>query len=306
MHFLRIGVSYIPYSLAKYKAIVYNYTMNENPSISVQYRESQLSQDNLTHFHNEHEIIFVLDGSAEFMIENKKYVLSKNTLLIISNFERHYRLTETPLYKRYVLLFNDSDIEVPDSNLLSLFYQRNKDFRHVVELTDEHAERIKHIFSEFVSEYIQNDRFSSTLLTAKLSELLVLIYRACPENFTGISENSYRKIIYNAQNYVHKNFREPITLASVAQHFFANVYYFSSKFKEYTGVPFKKYLINLRLADAKRQLLHTDKSVAQIAKDCGFNDVSNFIRCFQSTESIAPLQFRKKHVLNNGDAARNE
>lgn len=296
MHFFRYAVPPFRFRLPNTQPPLYNGAMNGNTSISAQYRESELKQDNSSHFHNGHEMIFVLDGSAEFMIENKKYVLTKNTLLIISNFERHYRLKETPQYKRYVLLFNDSDVSVPDSNLLSLFYQRNKDFRHAVEFTDEDAERIKHVFSECVSEYVKNDRFSFTLLTAKLSELLVLIYRTCPENFTSISENSYRKIIYDAQNFVHRNFREPITLASVAKHFFCNSYYFSSKFKEYTGVPFKKYLINLRLADAKRQLIHTDKSVAQIAKDCGFNDVSNFIRCFQSTESIAPLQFRKKNA----------
>ncbi len=267
--------------------------MNDIPSITVQYRESQLKQDNAAHFHGGHEMIFVLEGAAEFMIENERYVVPKNSLLVVSNFERHYRIKETPPYKRYVLLFNDSGISVPDSSLLSLFLQRNKDFKHVVTFTDDYVGKIRHIFSEFVSEYIQNDRFSDALLNAKLSELLIFIYRTCPENFSDISEDTYRKIIYNAQSYVHNNFREPITLASVAEHFFANVFYFSSKFKEYTGIPFKKYLINLRLADAKRQLVQTDKAVAQIAKDCGFNDVSNFIRTFRSTESLSPLQFRK-------------
>lgn len=269
--------------------------MNEEPSISVQFRDTQVTSDNIAHFHGAHEIIFTLEGSAEFMIENKRYVLPESSLLVVSNFERHFRLSASYPYKRYVLLFNDCSVSVPDSNLMSIFLQRNKDFRHVVHFTEEYAEKIRHIFSEFVNECIQNDRFTSTLLNAKLSELLICIYRACPENFSNISENNYRKIIYDAQNYVHNNFRQPITLQSVAGHFFANVYYFSTKFKEYTGVPFKKYLINLRLADAKQQLITTNKSVAQIAKDCGFNDVSNFIRTFQTTESISPLQFRKKH-----------
>ena len=268
--------------------------MNQD-SISVQYRETQVVSDNAAHFHGAHEIIFTLEGSAEFIIENKRYILPKNSLLVVSNFERHYRLSASSPYKRYVLLFNDSNVSVPDSNLLSIFLQRNKQFRHVVTFSEEHAQKIKHIFSEFVNEYKQNDRFTSLLLNAKLSELLICIYRACPENYSDVSENNYRKLIFDAQHYVHNNFRKPITLESVCRNFFANEYYFSSKFKEYTGVPFKKYLINLRLVDAKQQLLSTNKAITQIAKDCGFNDVSNFIRTFQSKENISPLQFRKKH-----------
>ncbi len=275
------------------------HSINDQPAISVQFRDTQVISDYETHFHGAHEIIFTLEGTAEFIIENKKYVLPENSLLVVSNFERHYRLSASYPYRRYVLLFNDCNISVPDSNLLSIFLQRNKQFRHVVTFSKEYAEKIKHIFSEFVNECIQNDRFTSLLLNAKLSELLICIYRACPENFSDVSENNYRKIIYDAQQYVHNNFRKPITLESVAEHFFANIYYFSSKFKEYTGVSFKKYLINLRLVDAKQQLLATDKPIHQIAKDCGFNDVSNFIRTFQAKENSSPLQFRKQHETDS-------
>lgn len=47
-----------------------------------------------------------------------------------------------------------------------------------------------------------------------------------------------------------------------------------------------------RISLAKRLLCHTNKSISDIAQDCGFFDSSHFIRTFTSNEGITPSDFR--------------
>jgi len=56
-----------------------------------------------------------------------------------------------------------------------------------------------------------------------------------------------------------------------------------------------EYLISLRLCRARELLETTDKTIADIAQDCGFYDHSHFIHIFRHERGLTPSQYRKKH-----------
>ena len=59
------------------------------------------------------------------------------------------------------------------------------------------------------------------------------------------------------------------------------------------GMGFNAYLNFLRITTAKRLLLYTNQSVAQIAKDCGFETVRTFNRAFREiTGGQTPSSYR--------------
>ena len=61
-----------------------------------------------------------------------------------------------------------------------------------------------------------------------------------------------------------------------------------------TGTTPVKYLLTYRIERAARKLLSTDESITQIAYDCGFNDLSYFIKTFKDIKKITPKNYRKK------------
>jgi len=48
-----------------------------------------------------------------------------------------------------------------------------------------------------------------------------------------------------------------------------------------------------KLIEAKRMLLHTDKSVSEIGFELGYNEKSYFTRVFRNKTDITPTQFRE-------------
>ncbi len=63
---------------------------------------------------------------------------------------------------------------------------------------------------------------------------------------------------------------------------------FKSVFKECPG----RWIVNKKIALARQFLKTSDKTVNEIAYDCGFEDPSHFIKVFKKRENITPLAYR--------------
>ncbi|MBN1578077.1 MAG: helix-turn-helix transcriptional regulator [Chitinispirillaceae bacterium] len=66
----------------------------------------------------------------------------------------------------------------------------------------------------------------------------------------------------------------------------------SQLLRENKSCSYKKYLNAIRIAEAKRLLLETDRNVVEIAGKVGYNNVTHFNRIFKETTGISPRQFR--------------
>ena len=67
---------------------------------------------------------------------------------------------------------------------------------------------------------------------------------------------------------------------------------FARIIKRIFGVTPIQLIAKTRIAAASRLLRETDRSVAEIALECGFYDHSAFTRAFRAVSSVTPTQFR--------------
>jgi AraC-like DNA-binding protein len=86
---------------------------------------------------------------------------------------------------------------------------------------------------------------------------------------------------------------ERITLGELAK--VANLHpaYFSSRFRQVTGVSPLTFVMQRRLQRARDLLRTTDQPVRSIAATTGFYDAAHLIRAFRSAEGISPGRYRK-------------
>ncbi len=112
-------------------------------------------------------------------------------------------------------------------------------------------------------------------------------------NNAELSYNSRR--IEKAIEYMNQNFQKHITLTEVSR--LANMadVSFSRFFKTRTGITFMDSLLEMRLGKASRLLIDTTQSVAEVAYNCGFNNISNFNRLFKKKKGCTPREFRENY-----------
>lgn len=100
------------------------------------------------------------------------------------------------------------------------------------------------------------------------------------------------KLITKAIQYIAQNYYQPLTLTTVAEQVHLNASYFSTLFKQSTGIAFKEYLNNVRIEEAKNLLANTDYSIIDIAIATGFESQNYFSKIFKKYTGITPRQFR--------------
>lgn len=100
------------------------------------------------------------------------------------------------------------------------------------------------------------------------------------------------RFIYN--NYTDSN----ISLNYLSDRFSVTPAYLSRFFKNYTQCNFLDYLHQLRLKKVKVMLRSTDKSISEVASDCGYLDSHSLIRAFKKYEGMTPGKFREANQNN--------
>jgi AraC-like DNA-binding protein len=103
-----------------------------------------------------------------------------------------------------------------------------------------------------------------------------------------------------AKNALSRNLCGRVSRAQVARECGLSVSHFNRAFRQSLGIAPHQWLLGLRLARAKEQLLNTRASLAEIASDCGFSDQSHFTRVFTKHEGNSPGNWRHRHAHGSG------
>ncbi len=106
------------------------------------------------------------------------------------------------------------------------------------------------------------------------------------------THDSHHWCVKRAIEYVQENYSQNMTLSSLASLYFINEKYLGRIFKKHTGKTFHEYITDIRLEKAIHKL-SIGTSIASIANDCGFQNVTYFNRCFKKKYGISPTQYRK-------------
>lgn len=108
-----------------------------------------------------------------------------------------------------------------------------------------------------------------------------------------VKRNSCVWAVESICEYTENNFQNKLTLKNLAKLYFMNEKYLGRLFKRETGKSFNKYLNEIRLSKACEMLYSTDKSIIEIALDCGYSSVNYFNRlCFEKYQ-MSPSKLRK-------------
>jgi AraC family transcriptional regulator len=73
--------------------------------------------------------------------------------------------------------------------------------------------------------------------------------------------------------------------------------HFLRRFKLATGLPLHRYVLRARVEMAKRLLMDSRKSIAEVAFDCGFAHQEHLTRVFRTWTGITPAVFRRNSRL---------
>ena len=97
-------------------------------------------------------------------------------------------------------------------------------------------------------------------------------------------------------DYIRENAGEDLSNTEIGAVFGYHPFYVSQMLKKKRGITLKQYFIAVRLRMARDLLLHTDKTIIEIADLCAFTDSSYFTKAFKAQYGITPKAFRSGNL----------
>lgn len=112
----------------------------------------------------------------------------------------------------------------------------------------------------------------------------------------GEWERLVQEIVEEVDECIKKRNDEALTLSTLAMKLGYSEFYISRKFKEISGMSFRDYLHQRKLAFALKEVRDTSRGLLKIALDYGFSSHEAFSRSFKETYGITPSEYRSNPV----------
>lgn len=142
--------------------------------------------------------------------------------------------------------------------------------------------------TDYILKPVNYDEFGSCINNLKISMF---------ENRAKTESAAYeQRTVVGIVQYMQNHLAEEISLNVLAEQFHLSAQYISQLFKNEIGVNFLAYLTNIRMERAKKLLLSSSLSIAEISEKSGYGDYRVFTKVFKKTEGVTPSQYRRNFI----------
>jgi AraC-like DNA-binding protein len=101
-------------------------------------------------------------------------------------------------------------------------------------------------------------------------------------------------------DYITEHCSTPLSMAEQSRRVGMSESQFSRYFQRATGNTFTEFVNRLRIARACQLLMETDRYIANVCYDAGFNNITNFNRRFLQIKGMTPKEFRRQAAARFG------
>lgn len=250
------------------------------------------------HWHNEFELIWVLSGEFDLVVNEKTFKLKQGDSALISSGAVHAGFCFDCVYE--CIVFDYEAICQKNFTELSKTLEYLDNMENQVKLIENGNDLSK--ISEKIFDLFRKGHLKSSKRLQALGccfELLGEIIDNFPINEAATAQDKNINRMKDILTYIRQYYGENISLEDLSKKADLNPKYLCQLFKKLTGKTPIDYLIYYRVECACEQLIFTENSITEIALSCGFNDISYFIKKFSQLKDLTPLKYRERNRVND-------
>lgn len=279
-------------------SVINPYSMLSRLPILVEILDRKIKES--PHWHDYVQIWYCLEGEMRHYIGDAEYIQRPGSCFVILPYIDHTIDTSvSEVTPRFLSLsFTDKFLTDRGYKFFSYFNKRaNFEGRllpMVCELDGDLREAADRLSASFLSEFGKHKDMSFDILAGYLADFLQLLCRDDVDDHGIICIKDRANAITDSIRYMSENIGAKISLDDLCAVACMSRRMYTENFRTLTGTTSAKFLIRLRISTACTLLTFSDKTVSEIAEECGFHDKMRLAHVFAEYIGISPTAYRRR------------
>lgn len=155
--------------------------------------------------------------------------------------------------------------------------------------------KIGHWFGKVHAAFTGSDPHAGLLLRAYVLQILHQLHLEATDlrGDAIVPSSPHRRALQEVCGHIDTHLQDKLDLPLLARIAGISPAYFQKLFKQACGESPAQYVVRKRLEAARSALSRTDRPIAAIARDCGFEELPYFSYCFKKHVGVSPSQYRR-------------
>lgn len=276
----------------------------QEDNISCSYKEEPVDfKIRFLHCHDGYEVLMMKHGNVDMQIEDRMISLNPGDIVLIPPYVFHFaRQQSTDTYCRVVLNIKET--------LIQSLIASDESYRHITDSFYQTPDYHIHVNGSTLRQLMDlaraleavsgsnTDSYGTDIMSRSLLSIILVILsrQSAAANsspvFPQTQAPSMPEVVRNVIHYVDQNLSGDLSVSGIAESVHLNSVYLTRLFRQYSGLSLQQYIIEKRLAEAKR-MLRNGQSPTDVCYACGFNNYSNFSRTFTNHVKLSPRQYQE-------------
>lgn len=260
------------------------------------------------HSHPEFELIYIEEGQGKRIVGNNISSYSAGDMVFIGSNVPHIWLSDPSHYEKHPSLScTKSIVSYINPKIFEQMFELMTEFESIETMTNLASKgfyiygKTKEIIAKKLESlvkatgYNRIEGFLNILHTITISQEKEFI----TDNRTPIVTFSNSDKLMAVLEYIKSNLSNVISLNMMAALAHMTVPAFCRFFKNRMGITPLQYILEERMALARKLLIELDKPIYEIAGRCGYNSDSHFCKVFKDHYGISPYRYKSNinHIL---------
>ena len=240
------------------------------------------------HMHYHIEVLYILEGENEAVIDSVKYPLRGGDLCIV--FPNRVHQFKTQKKEKYILSILSPDLVPEFADIFSSCVPKNP----VIHFNEGEKAPIELLGRACeISRLDPRETYKDVMLKGALLSFFGHVFERMEFEKVDDGGSTALKAVVD---YCSRNFCEDLSLSLLEEKLHISKYYISHLFGDKMNVSFNDYINQLRITEACRQLKYSGRSITEISELVGFNTLRTFNRAFSKFVGMSPSEYRRFDV----------